>query len=234
MTVYALGDYHGKSIQKFLELESPTSNDTILSTGDFDQTDVIHEFLELKDQVGESSVVDVGGNHDHAILERRPITSGTLEEQSKSFRELVEELHEDQDAKEYIEDIVNNSIKEFELGDLNGVLVHGGLTGHMQSSRTPEEIKPLWYRLWNNADYEANFDIMDEENYDIMVRGHDHRQEHALRPKDAYKPTYRTNNLEESYELDPDYNHLITHGAWHNGQYVVVDEDSLEIEFRSV
>jgi len=70
MTVYALGDYHGESIQKFLDAESPTSEDTVLSTGDFDQVNVVHEILDLKDRIGEESFIDVGGNHDHALLEK--------------------------------------------------------------------------------------------------------------------------------------------------------------------
>jgi len=40
--------------------------------------------------------------------------------------------------------------------------------------------------------------------------------------------------LEEGYELDPRYNHLITTGAWFEGDYVAIDEDSLEIEFRNL
>jgi len=186
MTVYALGDYHGESIQKFLDAESPTSEDTVLSTGDFDQVNVVHEILDLKDRIGEESFIDVGGNHDHALLEKIPITSGTIESQSKHFHEMVDELHNDQEAKEYIRDIVDNPIKEFEVGDLDGVLVHAGLAGHIQSSNIDEGMKPFWYRLWSDIDYEDNFDIMDQKEHDIMVRGHDHRRDHALRQKCIY------------------------------------------------
>lgn len=234
MTVYALGDYHGKSIEEFLELESPTSDDLVLSTGDFDQVSIIHEILDLKNRIGEGSVIDVGGNHDHALLEKVPISSSTIESQSKHFHEMVDDLHQDSEAKKYIESIVNNPIREFEIGDLNGVLVHGGLAGYIQSSNITEEMEPFWRRLWDDEDFEDNFEVMDEKNYDLMVRGHDHRRDHVLRRKDAYTPTYRSHNLEEGYELDMDYNHIITHGAWHNGQYAVIDQDSLEIEFREV
>lgn len=232
MTVYALGDYHGKSIQEFLDQESPSSNDLVLSTGDFDQVSVIHEFLDLKDRIGEDSVIDVGGNHDHAMLEEVPISSGTIEEQGKHFHEMVNELHKDPVAKEYLKEIVSNPVKDFEVGGLNGVLVHGGLTGHIQSPNITDKMKLFWYRLWNDRDFEDNFDLMDDAGYDILVRGHDHRTDHAMRLKDAYKPTYRKHDLDQSYELDASYNHLITHGAWYEGQYVAIDEDSLEIEFR--
>lgn len=234
MTVYALGDYHGRSIEEFIEKEEPTSNDTILSTGDFDQIKVIKELLELKKELGENSVIDVPANHDHAILNREPITSGTIESQEKHYHEMVDELHSDTEAKEYLQNLMDNKIKEFEIQELNGVLVHGGLAGHVQSSEITEEIAPLWYRLWDDKHFEDNFDIMDEEKYDIMIRGHDHRKDHAYRLKDAYKPAYRSNNLEKPYELDSNYNHIITHGAWYEGEYVAIEEENLEIEFRAI
>lgn len=234
MTLYAIGDYHGKSIEEFLEVEAPTSEDTVLSTGDFDQVSVVHEFLELKERVGEDNVLDVGGNHDHALLEKIPITSGTIESQSRHYHELVDELHQDTEAKAYLREIVNNPIKEFEVGNLNGVLVHGGLAGHVQSPNITEDMKPFWYRLWNEEDFEDNFDVMTEKDYDVLFRGHDHRRDHALRRKGAVKSVYRTQNLEESYELDQDYRHMITHGDWYSGQYVAIDEESLEVEFREI
>lgn len=234
MTLYALGDYHGRSIQEFLEKEHPDTEDIILSTGDFDQTHVIHEILDLKERIGNNSVINVGGNHDHALLEKLPIASSTIESQSKHFYEMTDELHQDSTAKEYLQEIVENPIREFEVGDLNGVLVHGGLAGHIQSKNIDESMKPFWYRLWDDEDFEKNFDKMDEENFDLMVRGHDHRRDHVMRPKGAYKPTYRTRGLEEGYELDTNYRHLFTHGSWYNGQYMAIDEDSLQVEFRSV
>ncbi|MFB6116460.1 MAG: metallophosphoesterase [Candidatus Nanosalina sp.] len=233
MTVYALGDYHGRSIQDFLDKESPTSEDLILSTGDFDQVGVIQEFLNLKKELGGESIVSVGGNHDHALLEKIPITSGMIESQSKHFHEMIDELHQEPEAMRYLEEIVGRPIKEFKAGELNGVLVHGGLAGHIQSPNITEEMRPFWYRLWEDEDFEDNFDIMDEEGYDLLVRGHDHRMDHVLRRKNAHKPVYRS-SLDESYELDVDYNHLITHGSWHNGQYVAIDEDKLEIEFKNI
>jgi len=118
MTLYALGDYHGKSIQEFLEAESPSSQDTILSTGDFDQVEVIHEFLDMKQNIGHESVIDVPGNHDHALLSKLPITSGTIEAQDKHYHEMVDELHNDTKAKEYLNNLLENKTREFQIGEL--------------------------------------------------------------------------------------------------------------------
>ena len=248
MTVYALGDYHGKSIKEFIEAESPTSEDTILSTGDFDQVSVIHEFLELKDRIGESSVVDVGANHDHALLERIPIGSGTIHEQDKHLHEMVDELHRDTEAKNYLREIVDNPVREFQVGDLEGVLVHGGLAGHLQSDEISEDMKHFWYRLWSKEDYEANLDRMGEEGYDIMVRGHDHLHHYYSRLKRTWEggqnyspPSKGTNErpgvspeIGAIHQLDEDYRTIINHGPWYEGKYIAIDEEDLEIEFRSI
>jgi len=233
MTIYALGDYHGRSIKEFLEIEKPTSEDTILSTGDFDEVNVINEITGFEEE-SESSLIDVGGNHDHALIYEMPISSPTIEKGDKEFYQMMEELGKDPDAKEYLQKVVENPIKKFEIGDMTGVLVHGGLAGHIQSDNIDEEMKNFWYRLWEDEDFEANFDKMDEAGYDLMIRGHDHRKDHAFRPKKGFKPTYRSRNLQEPYKLDKSKNHIITHGAWYKGNYIAIDEEKLEIEFKSI
>ncbi|MBC5792698.1 MAG: metallophosphoesterase family protein [Nanohaloarchaea archaeon] len=228
MTVYALGDYHGRSIEGFIENEQPFEGDLILSTGDFDNVEVIHEILELKQ---DTEFIDVGANHDHAMLERKPITSGTLEAQEYSFQELAEELNRDDQARRYLQDLVANPVREFSLGDMSGVLVHGGLDGHIQSPRTPENVKKLWYRLWDDEDYRKNFSAMDRNNYDLMVRGHDHRREHVLSP-DTFDLEYGTGD--KTYDLGQEGFHLITHGSWYEGDYAVIDEQEETLEFKSI
>lgn len=85
-------------------------------------------------------------------------------------------------------------------------------------------------QIMGRRGFEANFDIMDEEGYDLMIRGHDHRKDHALRPKKAYKPSYRSQGLDDPYHLDARYNHLITHGAWFRGEYVAIEDEKIRFE----
>ena len=233
MTLYALGDYHGRNLEGFEEKVNLEPGDKLVSTGDFDQVKVIHEFLDLKRKLGKENVIDVGANHDHAILEKLPITSSTIESQSKHYHEMMDELHQDPEAKEYLEEIVANPVKEFEFGDLKGVAVHGGLARHIQNSRISEEMENFWYRLWDDEDFEDNFDLMDQKDYDIMIRGHDHRRDHAMRPKYGYSPTFRS-QFDQSYQLDTSYNHIVTHGPWFEGKYVEIEEDPLEIRFETI
>lgn len=132
-----------------MERESPSSEHLILSTGDFDSVEVVEEILELKQRV---PVIDVAGNHDHALLKDFPITSGTLEENPKSFSELSKEVHENKKVRDYFEQIVTNPVREFSVGNIDGVLVHGGLAGKIHEFEIEEVMRPFWYRLWDDED----------------------------------------------------------------------------------
>lgn len=234
MTLYAIGDYHGRSIQQFLDREQPTSEDTVLSTGDFDQVSVIHELLDLKDEIGDNSVKDVAGNHDEALLNNRRISSGSIKSQFKKFEDLAEELQQDERAKKYVQSLLKKEKEEFSVGRKNGVLIHGGFEGHLQNPSLEEELRPLWYRLWEEEDFKSNFDIMEEQGYDIMIRGHDHWTEHAVREKGGSEISYNLPNNGATYDLNKDNLHIVTTGSWFEGKYVAINEDSLELDFRSI
>ena len=237
MTYYVIGDFHGRSIEEFVEEESPDSNDTIVSTGDFDQVSVINEFIDLKEKIGEENVVDVGGNHDYALLHEKAIKSGTVISQSKTFDEMVEDLHENDNdrSKAYLESILDPKIKEFKLADRSCVLVHGGLTGYLQNPEIDEEAKPLWYRLWYEKDFKKNFEIMQKEGYDIGFRGHDHWTEHAFLSKEISEDvSYNLPEPGDSYKLDDTHRHIITHGPWFEGHYLSIDEEKVEVKFEQI
>ncbi|MCK4295315.1 MAG: metallophosphoesterase, partial [Candidatus Marinimicrobia bacterium] len=83
-----IGDFHGtelKDLDTALDYENP---DTIICTGDFDQTKTVHQFMDLEKKYKDAGkkVIKVPGNHDHAILNNLPITSGALLMQGKTIR----------------------------------------------------------------------------------------------------------------------------------------------------
>ena len=235
MTVFGIGDYHGESINPFLEEEQPSLEDEILSTGDFDRTSIIHELLSIKNNPESASVTDVIGNHDHALLEKISLNSSTIKSQDLRFQEMVEELHSDSEAKKYIDNLSTSQFKEFQVGPLDGVLVHGGLAGYLQNPDIPDEVKPFWYRLWYEEDFQENLGIMAENDYDIMVRGHDHWTEHAFRAKCSNEEiSYHLPEAGDSYNLEEDFRHIITHGPWYEGNYIKLDEETLELSFKSL
>jgi predicted phosphodiesterase len=236
MKTYILGDYHGRSLEAFREEVSVEEIDHLMSTGDFDQVETIHEFLELREDVEEENVDEVGGNHDHALLEGRKIKSGAVTRQQQTWPEMVQELRADREAMQYLEELMEEKEKYVDIHGRNGILAHGGVTGYLQNPGMPDEEKPLWYRLWHEEEFEETFDQMENRNADILVRGHDHWTEHAYHEPDG-EIDYNLPEPGDSITLDSDQRHIITHGPWNEGIYATIEEkDSgkLELAYHQV
>ncbi|MFP4038738.1 MAG: metallophosphoesterase family protein [Candidatus Nanohaloarchaea archaeon] len=230
MTVFVIGDYHGASIQTFLEEKDPASEDRLFSLGDFDTVESINEFLDFRERFGEENVVDVGGNHDKALIEDYKVTSRT----SKTPGELLRDLENDQEAREYLESITQKPIAEFEIGGRKGVLAHAGLTGLVRNKDIPDEIKPFIYRLWEEDHFDDNFDRMDREGYEIMIRGHEHYTEHATRNKDDDTIRFNLPDSGEEYRLNSGSLHILTNGALMDGHYLQIDEEEMIATFQQI
>lgn len=230
MTIFVIGDYHGTSIEDFVEKESPTSDDRIFSLGDFDTIEAINEFLELREKVGPENVVEVGGNHDKALLEEKRVTSRT----SKTASELVAELKENPRAREYLEEITEEPYAEFEIADRKGVLTHSGLTGLIRNPDIAEDMRPFVYRVWDEDHFHDNFDLMEDKGYEFMIRGHEHYTEHAMRDREQEDLAFNLPEPGSSYELDSEYLHILTNGAIMDGHYMEIDEQEMTATFQQL
>lgn len=234
---FILGDYHGNTLQPFREAVDVDEIDLLMSTGDFDQVETINEFLDLREEVGEENVVDVGGNHDHAVLNRRGINSSSIFDQAKTFQEMVHEVHEDSErsrrARNYLEKLMEYKTQEFEIGGKSGILVHGGIAGYLQDPDRLESDKELWYRLWNEEDFEDTFGLMEERDAELLVRGHDHWTEHAYRQNGEIE--YDLPEPGEEYSIE-DGMHIITHGPWEERMFATIreTEDDTILQYHQI
>ena len=243
MKIVLFGDNHSRNVSN-LERELDGDYDILVNTGDYDQTKSIHEFMEWKgrDEAEGKMVVEVPGNHDHAILRKFPINSGTIHQQRKSFGELYKELHNDPIVLAYIENLVgekgeNNRVDfvldEEKFGDKYQIgVVHGAYDGSLYSLGVdyPQEIADLWRRLDQWGDHRENFAAMLKEGINIMLRGHDHRPNYAF--KDLHNGNQGRESLipvfGEEYDLDHDL-HTVTPGALFSGHYAVIDTDKKDV-----
>jgi len=237
MNTFILGDYHGNSLEPFREHVDTEEIDHLMSTGDFDQVETIQEFLSLKEKVGEDNTDDVGGNHDHAMLNGRRLSSGSIASQIKTYPEMVDELHEDiprsTEAREYLEEVLQEKTRYVEIGGRPGILVHGGIAGYLQNPEMPEEEKPLWYRLWHEEEFEETFEKMENRNAEILVRGHDHWTEHVQKIDGEIE--YNLPDSGDSYTLR-EGKHIITHGPWEENIYAKITEQNgdLVLEYHEI
>lgn len=228
-----IGDFHGtelKDLDTALDYENP---DTIICTGDFDQTKTVHQFMDLEKKYKDAGkkVIKVPGNHDHAILNNLPITSGTLLMQGKTIRQLHEELNNDPVAKKYISALVNsdNRVKIFLDKErfsktYQTIIIHGAYYGNLRSfPDCPPEIKDLWTRLLTLDDYKKNFRVMDIEGDKIMIRGHDHYSIYIYEDIDEGIIVNEPKIDMSAYKLYKQRKHVINPGALFNGLFAVIN-----------
>lgn len=227
MTIYVIGDYHGKTLESFVEQERPSEEDRIFSLGDFDTVESIKDYLSLKERVG--GVVEVGGNHDKALQEDRKLISRS----AKTPEEIVEDVKHDEVSQEYLNKLLSETNREFEFDGLKGVLTHSGLTGYNRNPNVSESMRPFTYRLWEVKDFHDNFDVMQQDNYDIMIRGHEHYTEHAKRSKDSGDLSFNLPEPGDEYKIDNDHRHIITNGPWLRGDYLEIDPEERMMTFRN-
>lgn len=235
---YAIfGDIHGeelKDLERALDFENP---DVLICTGDFDRAKTIRQFMALEERYMENgkSVIKVPGNHDHAILNNLPITSGALRRQGKSSYELHRELMEDSEARDYIDKLVNpegfytnNRVrtyldKERFGSEYRTIIIHGAYDGDLSSfPACPEDIKDLWLRLKTKEDYRKNFEAMDRKGYRVMVRGHDHDPLYVYDDPDKGIVAYAPENG-SAYRLFGHRKHTINPGALFDGFFATID-----------
>ncbi len=228
-----IGDIHGtelKDLETALDNENP---DVVICTGDFDQTRSIHQFINLERKYTDAGkkVIKVPGNHDHAILNNLPITSGALVMQGKTIRQLHEELNNDPVSKKYISALVNsnNRVKIFLDKErfsktYQTIIIHGAYDGNLRSfPDCPPEIKDLWRRLLTFDDCKKNLRVMDIEGDKIMIRGHDHYAIYIYEDPDEGIIVNEPKIDISAYKLYKHRKHIINPGALFDGILAIIN-----------
>jgi predicted phosphodiesterase len=234
------GDMHGKGTGDLDSIIESEDFDSFICLGDFDQTKVIRSVINLEQKFkekGKSSIV-VPGNHDHAIYHNEHIYSGTLEKQGKSIQDLHLELQEDNKSKQYLSNLLNkNHGVETKIGDYSTYVIHGGLGGSLISYyNCPKEIEDLWFRVdFGDYDYRKNFYKMEEKNYNILLRGHDHNRMYGFELGGSYPESLFVTEG-GTFELADSKRHMITPGAWVDGNYLIINDsnEKLSLDFRNI
>lgn len=255
MKYAVIGDIHGQPLDNFIkeirefdpvlernpiprvrekgflpEIES-ADLDYIICTGDFDLAESVRQYRNLKNTLEEVEFIEVPGNHDEALLNYTPISSGTMRELGKGFEELYNELREEENEGDldFLQQLMHNSGSELsnhsletEIGGLNTLVVHAGLSGDLSSnSSCPREKRDLWYRLYGEKEYMENFERMSEKGVELMIRGHDHSPELGFYSDGAL--TVNQPEPGQSFELEEGSLYTLTHGAWYDGWYATLE-----------
>lgn len=222
----AFGDIHGTNPSDLEDSADFQEVETVICTSDFDYVDSIKEYLALKEEKQREDIdfIEVPGNHDSAIYNNRKIKSSHIGTPYKEFNELVEDLRNDKEARDFVKNLLDEPVQETEINGMDTVIVHGALAGNLRSyPGCPKDEQPLWNRLYETSDYEENLEIMERKEYDLMIRGHDHDPE-IVRTYNG-EIDYLFPEEPSSYELDGDKN-IITHGAFVDDWFLQIEDQT--------
>jgi len=240
MKYLIVGDFHNvrlkEKLETLIEREKP---DCLISLGDYDIIDSILDFLEISEKCeGQGiQVIDVPGNHDHAILNNFYIESPTLTSLNTDIDTLHSKLQETPRARQYLEKALchENITKRLEIGKFNVVIVHGAYNGDIKSlgdKDKDELVNRLWYRLLDSRDICSNFDEMARLKENIMIRGHDHWQFYATFCRGSVIIDYYS----KAIPLGRRPMHVICPGAFYEGCYAVLEQrkNKLKVLYKNL
>lgn len=246
-----LGDFHPATREKtrelamkarvIIELENPTH---VVCTGDFDHPDMALAWKKIAEELEKKGVVvvTVPGNHDHANLTGERIVSPTLyQQQFGDNAHLQKEFASSPKAREYVDSLLKAKVKLLQFGKTRLIIAHGAFDGSLESyPHAPEEIQSLWFRLGGSRDHRANFEKLVKAKCRVLLRGHDHEQEHAsFDPADETSQSIKINTpgfRGKTFELPEKLFHTITAGAFYDGHYAVLrrERGGLKVTFKKV
>lgn len=229
MKALIVGDYHdqpvGETLAHLIHKEKPTH---LISLSDYDIINSIEEFVEISEKCRKKGIVviDVPGNHDHAIFNGQTIESSHWRKLKTNAETINRELEANPVAREYLKQLLSaeNAIKKIRIGKLNAVIVHGAYTGDTAESFYQIQgnwIDNIWFRLLNYSDFLLNFREMTAKGDQLMIRGHDHLPGFAMECKGIIS---YDKNVSGAHNLDNQCLQVISPGAFCEGHYAVLED----------
>ena len=105
------------------------------------------------------------------------------------------------------------------------MIIHAGLAGNLDGfPGCPDELQDFWVRYKKDSDYISNFQAMNSNGFNVMIKGHDHQ------PICAYVESGRKKRCKmipkddlRSMALKKDGIYLVNHGPWYKGWFAIID-----------
>lgn len=196
--------------------------------GDYDEPSILEEILDLK-----IDKMVLAGNHDYSFVADEEIYSPKL---FRTFDEYVELWEKHKKAKKFVQDS-----EKTEKGLKKGLKVvrrhQGKKVCYVHGSLADEDldIGEQWGRLIDDygllpSKITENFQKMQEQDYWILFRGHDHMRTAFKNSKDnTYYGIYET--MEETkFRLDKKYRYVISIPPHYLGYATLFDDEKMEVD----
>lgn len=231
-----LTDLHGHAPVKLIRRYAGRTVDRVICLGDFDNPQILEYLLDI-----DLDKIIVLGNHDYChargeVLGGMPRNMGAMSSylmwlKCKRARDFVLDKTQDIEA---VDDRSGLRVITT-LGGRNILYVHGLLAGHPGDDPTLSCY--IWGRLFphTNAKLEINFVAMLNQNFWMMVRGHDDFAtiwSLVVEGSEA-KMTRELTGLGK-LKLDMEKHYIVSLGSFLHGHFALMDRDKLTIEFKQL
>lgn len=227
MKIFIASDFHGKDPTNLVKtLANKNLIQKAVFLGDYDEVSILKNIwnLEIKKLI-------LIGNHEYEFARKSNkvgfIDGVTKMQYWKMWGNTQAGNFARNGPKRIEEKLFNKKI----------IYLHGSLVDACESE-TPSEI---WGRLHDFHQYgftherriECNFNEMKKNDYWIMFRGHDHKQEIYSTKRDKYLGHYsQIKKTSQDTLLNKEDMNIISVGPFEENQYCIFNDETLELKFK--
>ena len=245
MKIGIISDIHGRDLKAVEKEFKARKIDYGICLGDFDRAHIARQMKEMQEKDSPCPWYVVPGNHDHSHVYKVPIKSGMMNLQGITSEQMQKEwdLPENSDVKAYVKTLLHcgppkercgRSLNVEIPGFKRSIAIHGALDGDRQCPPVD-----LWTRLRKVPDHEKNFAEMEkkENDYQVMLRGHDHEPAYACKDKKGvvqYKGFQSLSGNREKgkrFDLPLHVRHTVNPGTYFLGYFAIIDTEERGAKF---
>jgi predicted phosphodiesterase len=250
MKTLLFGDIHGADLGPLQYVLWKESIDMVACTGDFDTVSSIRQYMDMIKNNPEIDFTTVMGNHEDGIYHNKLLDDKNFKRFGKTLLDMHEDLARDRKAHDFVGKHLKRPVQATFLnyrpgtGYYKTAVVHGGfgqdivdgienfLLAPFGIGRHKRDMK-MWKYLEHEHEHEENFSEMKKYGYKVMLRGHDHEKQVAVRRENG-KINLIKPSLNRPIYFEQGCMYTITSARYMTGNYVVIDShrDKTTVTFR--
>ena len=220
MKTLIISDSHSKNPVDFIRSKINEGIEQLAFLGDCDLPDILEEILALP-----LKKIVLSGNHEYEFSKSLDIDSSLLK--GPLIRYI--ELWQSSKAKDFVLN-PENHLAERTLSGEKIVFSHGCLAALETSNPLLEgRIAPALYS--GNVPY--NFRQMQEKNYWILFRGHDHDPYILSFPRHENPFSIAPKKEQNAVTFSKDRLYIVTIGTFIHNRYSILDHEKMTVELKT-
>jgi hypothetical protein len=232
MKTLLLADLHSEDPSNLIQVYSQREKiGRVGLLGDVDSPIVMRNILETTKKINLPLIHSIG-NHDFCHVNGLEVFSPLMDE-DLDYSQLWK-FHQIQ--RQYVLDAIDGQIPDSGLiipDPIDNRLVYAHASLVNMNVRETQVPSLLYTRLTLECDVEkeANFQEMQQKNFRLFFRGHDHNRALLVRDKNGKTKEYYFPYGKHKIDLENSFT-IATIGAYRRGMHAIYDSETCELDFR--